>query len=251
MHTLITTLSSTFSLLAAAAAATTATSSAASSSSTIDVHVGQNNQLTFSPSSITAAQGSTINFHFYPANHSVAESLSTVFSVTLNDTNARWLYSAQKDGDECQGGMVMVINPPDNQADTLDAYIKAASIASNSTNGHVVMGGLLVENASSSSSSSSSSVSTQVSVTFASGTTGSGTAGSTTGTSTATGSGTVGPTTAAATSTGSTGTTAATTSATTGAAAGATSTGAANAQGYKNSVGIGAGALLLGIWYYL
>jgi plastocyanin len=75
MHTLTIALVSAFSFLTLTTAATSTTTAAFSTSSTIDVQVGQNYQLTFSPSSVTASQGATINFHFYPANHSVGESL--------------------------------------------------------------------------------------------------------------------------------------------------------------------------------
>lgn len=41
--------------------------------STIDVQVGGEGYI-FSPSKITAPQGSVLNFHFFPGDHSVAES---------------------------------------------------------------------------------------------------------------------------------------------------------------------------------
>lgn len=59
----------TASTITVSATSTTSTSPA----TTVDIQVGQNG-LTFSPHMITAAQGSVVNFHFYPRNHSVAES---------------------------------------------------------------------------------------------------------------------------------------------------------------------------------
>ncbi|OKL55754.1 hypothetical protein UA08_09015 [Talaromyces atroroseus] len=155
---------------------TASTTSPTPSSLTIDVQVGLNG-LTFSPPILTAAQGSTINFHFDPRNHSVAESrfaspcqyvdggiwsgyvptsrgvAPNIFSITLNDSNAHWLYCSQ--GSHCQAGMVMVINPPANSPDTLRAYTLAAHNTTQSTDGNVVSGGVIVGNSSSSSSSSS------------------------------------------------------------------------------------------------
>jgi plastocyanin len=49
------------------------TVAAPSNPNTIDVQVG-NGGLVFSPSTVTAPQGATINFHFYPIQHSIAES---------------------------------------------------------------------------------------------------------------------------------------------------------------------------------
>jgi plastocyanin len=59
----------------ATSSAPTATAAAAASTNnnTIDVQVG-NGGLVFNPSTVTAPQGATINFHFYPNQHSIAES---------------------------------------------------------------------------------------------------------------------------------------------------------------------------------
>ena len=117
------------------------TSSAASSSTgsaTPGVHtvaVG-NGGFTYSPNTITAAKGETIEFHFFAPLHSVAQGdfatpctppangtgffsgdISTssgenanVFTVKINDTNPIWFYCVIPT--HCQGGMSGVINPP-------------------------------------------------------------------------------------------------------------------------------------------
>ena len=90
----------------------------------------------FDPSNVTAAKGDVLEFHFYPANHSIAQSSfdkpciadetgiwsgfvpvtkeevvgNESFSVTVNSTDPLWLYCSQ--GDHCQDGMAMVVNEP-------------------------------------------------------------------------------------------------------------------------------------------
>jgi plastocyanin len=121
---------------------------------THDVAVGKDG-LVFSPDSLTASIGDTINFHFYAKNHSVVQSSfdspcqplsssnssattvysgfmpvsgegqgESVFSMTVNSTGPIWLYCSQ--GKHCQGGMGMVINQPSDGAKTLEAYKEAA-----------------------------------------------------------------------------------------------------------------------------
>lgn len=106
---------------------------------TFDVDVGKSG-LTFEPSVIHAVTGDLINFHFWPSNHSIAESTfdkpcqpksggvdvhpifsgfqstrkgaSTMFSMKLNTSDPIWLYSSQTlPHDHCKNGQVMVINP--------------------------------------------------------------------------------------------------------------------------------------------
>ncbi|KAF2702755.1 hypothetical protein K504DRAFT_508715 [Pleomassaria siparia CBS 279.74] len=48
--------------------------SLSASAATMQVTVGANNQFTFTPSTITAAAGDTVNFNFVSANHSVVSS---------------------------------------------------------------------------------------------------------------------------------------------------------------------------------
>src|SRR5277367_4008574 len=87
----------------------------------------------YSPSSLKAAKGDTVVFHFYPGNHDVVQgnfdspcsnsggfysgfidsesgASSTTFTITIADTNPIWIYCSQIN--HCQQGMAMVINPP-------------------------------------------------------------------------------------------------------------------------------------------
>ena len=100
-----------------------------------DVDVG-NNGLVYSPDTVMAAVGDTVNFHFYEGDHSVAQSnfaapcqpsganaiysgfinpssgqqeASLMFSVSVNSTDTIWIYCSQ--GHHCAAGMAMVINP--------------------------------------------------------------------------------------------------------------------------------------------
>jgi plastocyanin len=93
--------------------------------------------LIFMPDSIVAAQGDTVSYHFWPKNHSVAQSTfaepcapmangfwsgyvatasmdaaaKEVFTYEVKNASAPiWFYCTQ--GKHCQGGMVGVINPP-------------------------------------------------------------------------------------------------------------------------------------------
>ena len=97
-----------------------------------DVLVG-NEGLNFSPNSLTAATDDTVTFHFYPGNHSVAQSdfnspcssttgffsgyidsqsgaASTTFTIAISSTDPIWIFCSQIT--HCQQGMVMAINPP-------------------------------------------------------------------------------------------------------------------------------------------
>ncbi|EXJ68457.1 uncharacterized protein A1O5_08249 [Cladophialophora psammophila CBS 110553] len=153
---------------------------ALASAATFDVNVGQNG-FTYSPDTVHAAVGDTVNFHFYPGDHTVTQSpfdtpcqpvsgnainsgtinsnsgqASTMFSMRVNTTDAIWLYCGQVG--HCAAGMAMVINPPSN-GNTLAAYQKAASGQSGQIPSSV-FGGVIVanvDNAGASSSSSSSS----------------------------------------------------------------------------------------------
>lgn len=163
---------------AAPAMSSAATTASAGANGVIDVKVGASG-LTFSPSSVQANVGDMINFHFYPSNHSVAESsfsspcqqtesgiwsgfipsssgaASMMFSVMVNDTKPHWIYCSQHS--HCQNGMVMVINPAANSPNTLDAYMSAAKKTTSSTSGTTVEGGNVAANVAPSSSASSSS----------------------------------------------------------------------------------------------
>jgi plastocyanin len=112
------------------AATGTATSAAAgaSASNIHQVAVGKNG-LVFTPDTLKAAPGDTVEFTFSPGGHSVALSTfsnpcqadttnaifsgfpptSEMFVLKINDTKPLWLFCAQVG--HCQGGMAMVINP--------------------------------------------------------------------------------------------------------------------------------------------
>ncbi|TVY49981.1 putative GPI-anchored cupredoxin [Lachnellula cervina] len=152
------------SALAGGSSTTSATSAAASPSNVKVIDVGEDG-LTFSPNSTTAAVGDTIEFHFYPEKHSVAQSsfdspcvplnngtgfwsggFSTdsgenkeVFSVLINDTKPIWYYCAAPK--HCQNGMAGVINPPTDASTSLTKYIAAAKDVPTSKGGTVVSGG--------------------------------------------------------------------------------------------------------------
>lgn len=114
---------------------TTATSSSTAGVQTITL--GDDNKLAFSPDSISADVGSTVEFQFYPPIHSVTQSSfnspcapladgtgfwsgaitttghgtnANVFTLTINDTNPIWFYCATIG--HCESGMAGVINPP-------------------------------------------------------------------------------------------------------------------------------------------
>ncbi|KAJ5307916.1 Cupredoxin [Penicillium atrosanguineum] len=126
-----------------------ATSSQSSSGSVQSVDVGEDG-FTFDPDSLTVSAGDKVEFHFYPGNHSVAQSSfakpcqplsdssifsgfvapasgesKMVFTLTVNNTDPIWLYCAQIG--HCQAGMVAVINPPSSGHDTLAAFKAAAA----------------------------------------------------------------------------------------------------------------------------
>lgn len=94
-------------------------------------------ELVFKPDSITAAEGDTVTFRFWPKNHSIAQAAFNSPCAPMKDgfwsgfvpttdtqnvanwtftyevTNASqpiWFYCTQ--GKHCQAGMVGVINPP-------------------------------------------------------------------------------------------------------------------------------------------
>lgn len=132
----------------------------------------------FSPDTLTVPVGAMVQFQFVGGNHTVTQSnfdapcipLSTsntsavglhsdyvpaaasiqqsgeipIWTIQINNTNPIWLYCAQ--GQHCQSGMSMVINPPANNADrTLENYrAGAVSVAQSqvpSGNGGAPAGG--------------------------------------------------------------------------------------------------------------
>ncbi|KAH8657181.1 Cupredoxin [Tricladium varicosporioides] len=105
--------------------------------------------LAFSPSTITAAVGSTVEFRFYPMKHSVAQGTfespctpgsntsffsggmatasgvnNMTFTLTIADDKPIYYYCAFPG--HCGSGMVGIINPPSDTSKGLDAYVAAA-----------------------------------------------------------------------------------------------------------------------------
>jgi plastocyanin len=126
-----------------------------------------NGNLAYSPSSITAAVGETIEFHFFPPLHSVAQGdfatpctppangtgffsgdittssgeNTNVFTIKINDTNPIWFYCVIPT--HCQAGMSGVINPPADGSMTLAQYQLAAGKVASSVAPASVQGGVL------------------------------------------------------------------------------------------------------------
>lgn len=159
---------------------------------TIQVAVGQNG-LTYSPSDIKAAVGDSVEFSFFPKNHTVTQSSfaqpchplangffssfiptssspsGTTFTILVNDTKPIWLYCGQPTGNHCQSGMVAAINAP-TTGNTLAAFALLAKNATTSTSppGSAPLGGILkVAGAGSNSSSTVKTVTTTVTATIA------------------------------------------------------------------------------------
>jgi plastocyanin len=108
----------------------------AASADPLVVEVGEDNALTFSPSTATVAVGDKVTFKFYPPIHSVAQGSfespcqplsndsffsggfvttdskgnATTFTITVNDTQPIYYYCAFPG--HCGQGMVGIINPP-------------------------------------------------------------------------------------------------------------------------------------------
>ncbi|KAF7363201.1 Cupredoxin [Mycena venus] len=145
-----------------AASSSSAPTAGASSGSEILVLVGQNNQLTFSPSNITANAGDTVTFQFQSKNHSVTQSSFEApctplaggvdsgfqfiaanatalpeFSFTINNAAKPLFFFSKQDAvvNECQKGMVFSINADPNSAESFAAFQAAAeeSAASSSS----------------------------------------------------------------------------------------------------------------------
>jgi len=129
----------------------------------VKVHIVQvsdrEGQLLFYPEVLEANVGELVQFHFYPKNHSVAQStfddpcvpisesasgngtegffsgfmpveanseVMPTFTIPVQDEKPIWYYCAT--GPHCQNGMVGVINPPkDNAERTIENYRAAAA----------------------------------------------------------------------------------------------------------------------------
>ncbi|KAL2267207.1 hypothetical protein VTJ83DRAFT_4484 [Remersonia thermophila] len=123
----------------------------------VDVEVGKDGKLEFSPKEIREPLGTVVRFSFHPKNHTVTQAafdkpcqplgeggfhsgfipVSTspsgaVFEIDISKEGPMWFYCGQ--GAHCQTGMVGVINPPANNPErNLDAFISAAKSAPTTT----------------------------------------------------------------------------------------------------------------------
>lgn len=144
------------------------------SAATMMVTVGADNKPQFTPNSITAQPGDMVAFKFIGENHSVASSdadtpckpqanaiysdVQTVaasadnsaadnaptFTVPIVDREPLYIYSSQ--GQDCQQGMVMIVNP--SSAAAVQEYAsKAATAGDNVSPKGGVSGGMVVNNA--------------------------------------------------------------------------------------------------------
>jgi len=154
----------------------------AASAATIKVAVGQNG-LTYTPNDITASPGDSVEFDFFPKNHTVTQSsfsdpchplaggffsgfvptnastLGSTFTITVKDTKPVWIYCSQTVGGHCQAGMVAAINAP-KTGNTLAAFTNLAKNATASTfppPGTPIGGTLSLSSGKSNSSSSGTS----------------------------------------------------------------------------------------------
>jgi plastocyanin len=92
---------------------------------TIQVQIGPG--LSYTPDTVTAAEGDIVQFTFGSGHDVVSGSFDSpceadgmvssglgsdgqVFSVTVNSTDPIWMFCSVRG--HCQGGMAMVINPP-------------------------------------------------------------------------------------------------------------------------------------------
>lgn len=145
----------------------------AAAQSTLVINVGQSG-FTFSPDTITAKIGDTLEFHFFSSIHSAVQgdfstpcemgSLSSsgfdsgpvtssdVFQVMVQSLDPMWFYCATPT--HCQGGMVGVVNPP-SSGDSLATYKANAAGTSSSGSAGKAQGGVVAPAGGSGSSSSS------------------------------------------------------------------------------------------------
>jgi len=133
--------------LASAAIATLAT---VASAANFEIRVG-NGSLTFNPPQVNATTGDTLQFIFYPKNHTVTQSTfkapcqpmsggvdsgyqpvpanatnAPSWTIMVNSTDPQWFYCKQTS--HCQGGMVFALNPTANKSfDTFQATAKASA----------------------------------------------------------------------------------------------------------------------------
>ncbi|KAF2477487.1 Cupredoxin [Lindgomyces ingoldianus] len=146
---------------------------------------GNNKELTFTPNNINATKGDTVTFHFWPSNHSVAQStfakpcepmsggfwsgyiasssggaMETFMYTVEDETKPVWFYCTQ--GQHCISGMAGAINAPAT-GNTVDKFISSAKAASSvvipssvAGTGGMLMNGTMTASSSASGSTASS-----------------------------------------------------------------------------------------------
>jgi len=160
-----------------------ASTTAAAAAGVHTVTVGANGNLAFSPNSITAAVGEIVEFHFFPPQHSVAQSSfaapctpfsngtsffsggmttssgenANTFQITINNTAPIWFYCAFPG--HCEAGMAGVINQAPSGNKTIEAYIAAAASVKSTVAPATVQGGVIGPAKAASSSSTGTSTS--------------------------------------------------------------------------------------------
>lgn len=130
--------------------------------------------LRFDPDNVVAEVGDVVEWHFLPANHTVAQSsfgepcepladgtgffagfnfattagqAPDVFQIVVEDSKPIWYYCAQQKGSHCQMGMVGVINQNfDNQDFSLRRHKELAALTGVSVIPPVQQGGSVIPN---------------------------------------------------------------------------------------------------------
>ncbi|OIW34665.1 Cupredoxin [Coniochaeta ligniaria NRRL 30616] len=127
--------------------------------------------LKFDPDNVVAEIGDVVEWHYLPANHSVAQSSfdkpcrplneyafnsdffptkegqnPEVFQIVVEDKTPIWYYCAQTKGNHCQSGMVGVVNQKFDTPFTLAAHRELAAKTNVSTTLPHVQGGYRIPN---------------------------------------------------------------------------------------------------------
>jgi len=127
--------------------------------------------LRFDPDNVVADIGDVVEWHYLPANHSVAQSSfdkpcqplnghafnsgffptkegqnPEVFQIVVEDKTPIWYYCAQTKGNHCQSGMVGVVNQKFDTPFTLAAHRELAAKTNVSTTLPNVQGGYRITN---------------------------------------------------------------------------------------------------------
>ncbi|KAL3421749.1 hypothetical protein PVAG01_05905 [Phlyctema vagabunda] len=153
---------------------------AVASAATIEISVGQNRGIAFNPSSVTAAVGDVLAFHFYSGTggHSVVSTNfeapcvpnnssffsgyipgndqgNQTFEITVNSTDPIWFYCSLNR--HCQNGMVGVVNPP--AGTDISAFQSAAANVAAASAPSTPIGGLITTASPSNSSGNATVIS--------------------------------------------------------------------------------------------